>query len=96
MQYTREDYQAVINHFGEVAQMEKACEEMDELKKEIWNYMEHSKDNRKERLTEMADVMNMLVQLQIIWGFTGDELSLEMDRKMQRTFTRIEKELEDE
>lgn len=91
MRYSRKDYIKIIKHYGEASQHEKASEELRELDKEIWRYMDTG-DNATERLSELADVCNMLVQLQIMWDIHGDDLMAEMDRKMQRTLERIENE----
>jgi NTP pyrophosphatase (non-canonical NTP hydrolase) len=82
----------IIKHYGEAKQHEKAIEEMGELVTEIKIYQEMNEDNAKERLSELADVCNMMVQLQIMWDIHGDDLMNEMDRKMQRTLERIENE----
>jgi hypothetical protein len=87
-------YKRAIEHWGETAQMEKAIEELDELKAELWEYM-NSGRNYNKVLAEMADVCNMLVQLQLMLGIHGDDLAAVMDAKMERTMERIDKEKED-
>lgn len=84
-------YIDIINHYGKTTQLRKAIEELDELAKEIIRYMD-GEDNKTERLSEFADVCNMLVQLQIIWEIDSGELSEEMDKKVLRTFERMQKD----
>lgn len=65
-------HKQVIAHFGWSEQMAKATEGLDELKEEIWKYL-NSPNNKEELLGELADVLNMTEQLVII---TTEELKL--------------------
>ena len=57
--------QKIFMNYGMDAQLEKAIEELDELKTEIGMYL-GSKLNKKELTEEIADVFNMI--LQIVWA----------------------------
>lgn len=84
-------FQQVINHYGEIAQKEKAIEELRELEHEIWEEMDKHDYDYSKMLSEMADVYNMLEQLRIIYGFSRSDVYKERNRKMQRTMERIGK-----
>lgn len=83
-------YEKAISHWGKEKQIEKTIEELDELKEEIKLYLSGNQ-NDKELISEMADVMNMIVQLTLILG-CGNRILDEMDRKMARTMDRIDAE----
>lgn len=82
--------QKIFMNYGMDAQLEKAIEELDELKTEIGMYL-GSKLNKKELTEEIADVFNMI--LQIVWALDAeDEVRECMDFKIKRTLAEIEAE----
>jgi uncharacterized protein YabN with tetrapyrrole methylase and pyrophosphatase domain len=86
-------YKKVIEYYGKTAQLEKATEELEELKVELWEWM-NSNSNRDRVVSEIADVQNMIHQLSIIYDISLKELFDAMDLKMKRTLQRIEIEQE--
>lgn len=90
--YGKNIYDKVIEHYGKTAQKEKAIEELEELKAEIWDELQHSEYDMRKMVSEISDVYNMLQQLRRIYGITWDEVDVEMRRKMQRTLERIKEE----
>lgn len=83
-------YDKVINHYGKTAQLEKTMEELKELRLEIRRELD-GHGNREAILNEMADVCNMLAQLNIIFSISQAELDEVKDFKMERTLNRIRK-----
>ena len=85
--------QRIIDRYGEDHQLNIAIEEMSELTKEICKYfrdpvkVKHY-DQIKE---ELADVLIMCRQIQMIFGIPTDELKFEMDFKINRTLERMKK-----
>ena len=88
-------YEQAIAHWGKAAQLEKALEELDELKDEIYRDLIEGQVDRKGLLEEMADVHNMLIQLRMIYDISRDEVEVVMDIKMKRTMKRIAEEKEE-
>ena len=84
-----EMYDKALKHYGKFAQIKKAQEECYELHVALDNT-----DNRQAILEEVADVLNMIESISLIFGFSQEEIEQEMERKMQRTMERIEKEKE--
>lgn len=72
----------VIEHFGRESQINKACEEFEEL-------MQAIKGNG-DVLEELADALNMIRQLVIMKAFNNSEVSKIMADKMKRTLERME------
>ena len=81
-------HRRVIRHYGMPAQLEKVSEELRELDKEIWRWLD-KEDNKFELLGELADVCNMIEQLAIIFDFKHIEIETEQNRKMLRTIKRL-------
>lgn len=79
---------AALKAFGEEHQQRKAVEEMGELNAALMQY----KDGRVTKeavITEIADVLITVSQLGLIFGL--DEVSREVDRKIDRLADSIEK-----
>lgn len=74
-------YERVIEKYGKKHQLNKAIEELDELKDEILKELDGNGDMAC-LVSELADVSNMLRQLQIIFGISHLHLDFEMGRKM--------------
>lgn len=86
-------YEIAIQHWGVEAQLRKTIEELRELETETRRALDNNLD-RNNMISEIADVLNMLQQLQIIYNIPTVEVFKEIDRKMERTMQRIEKERE--
>ena len=84
-------YEEVIEHYGTDNQVLKAVEELMEMMEELLKYLEGAK-NKKVILEEMADVLNMMAQLQLIFGFQNLEVFEKMSEKMERTLVRMQAE----
>ena len=91
---TNDTYKKAIEHYGIKAQLEKTIEEIDELKKEIKDFLNGS-GNRENMLEELADVYNMNRQLQIIMSFDDIDINRVATHKMKRTLDRIDKEIKE-
>lgn len=86
-----ERLQRIINKCGENHQLDIAIEEMSELTKCITKYFRYPVkvlhyDNIKE---ELADVMIMAKQIQIIFEIPEEELKAEIEFKISRTEERL-------
>lgn len=86
-----ERLQRIIEKNGEINQLNVAIEEMSELTKCITKFFRHPVklvhyDHVKE---ELADVMIMCKQIQIIFGIPEEELKAEMEFKISRTEERM-------
>lgn len=80
-------YQKAITHYGDVAQVLKAVEEMSELIKVLVKdmKMEESKDRL---IDELADVSIMCEQLRMIYG-VNNEVNVRMNYKLKRLLRRM-------
>ena len=77
----KEQLQEIINHFEEMAELQKeVCKEKD------------GKGDIQHIAEELSDVYVMLQQLQIIYGITDEKVELEVQKKIERTLDRIEGE----
>lgn len=73
----------IIAHYGEKHQKDKAIEELQELASAIY-------DNDKEHVTEeIADVLIMIEQMQLIFGITNDDIQKIKEFKIKRTLERM-------
>lgn len=88
-------YERAIEHYGEKAQLEKTLEELKELRLEVRRALEGRLD-KEALVSEVADVLNMLQQLQLIFDFSSCDVLRICGEKMQRTMERIQKEKEGE
>ena len=81
----------IIEKYGEGHQLNIAIEEMSELTKEICKYFrDPNKVKHYDAIKEeLADVMLMGLQIQVIFGISFEELEKEMDFKMSRTMERM-------
>lgn len=81
-------YEQVLEHYGDEAQVKQMIEELKELSDELTVIPR----KRSKVMSETADVLNMIRQLNIIHEINNEELAREMERKMRRTLERIRKE----
>ena len=79
-------------HFGIDAQIDKAIEELDELKEALINYKADKTNKKKiEHVKEeSADAENMIRQIDSYLKFAEAEKAFAMHNKMIRTMIRIE------
>lgn len=82
-----EKLEVIISHYGELHQIKKAIEELDELKEAL-------RDNHAvEHITEeIADVFVMLCQLMTIYDIDADLIDDIMKHKIDRTIDRMQVE----
>lgn len=76
-------YDDIIKHYGDAYQKKKAVEELEELASAI------KKEDRENIIEEMADVLNMIEQLTIIYKIDRSEVRNIMSKKNARTFKRM-------
>ena len=91
---------SIINHFGRNNQLNKAKEELKELKEAIEELQiyeqcpvkreEIFKKKKYNILQEMADVYVMLEQLQFIMDISDDDINNMIENKINRTLFRIQ------
>ena len=82
----------IIDFYGKELQTIVAIEEMAELTKVLSKVYRHKGASTKDIQAieeEMADVLLMLKQLQIIYGITDEALNAEIEFKTYRTLERI-------
>jgi hypothetical protein len=75
-------YQKIINHYGEKKQIEKAVDELRELKNSLNEYL-LSNENKDALFDVFCDVMNAMVYLQIIFNFDSASIANRMDEKLE-------------
>lgn len=78
----------VINTFGEQKQKIKLFEEMAELQKEVCDGI-FGKKNKKEIISEIADVLVMLEQLKMMVSISTHDLQKVIDFKVNRLKERL-------
>lgn len=83
----------IIGHYGQEPQKLKAIEELTELQElVIKNANKGLLPDMDDLYSEMADVLIMLFQLQMIYGMDPACIETEIDHKLCRTIDRINKE----
>ena len=89
-----EFYKRCIDVWGEDAQIKMCIEEMSELTKELCKNWRKSKKNTPEQIDniceEIADVQNMVDQMQFIFGV--DRVEQFRKEKIERTQKRLDEE----
>ena len=73
-----------ISQFGKEKQVLVAVEELSELQKEILKNVNRGKDNLDHIKEELVDVIIMIKQLVLIYGFTDEDLNEVMNFKLKR------------
>lgn len=96
----REKLLKIINHYGLMAQLKYLHTEYFELDQAIINYeqVHHIFEDVEERdhiIEELGDVMVMLLQIQLNYKITDEELAKNMEYKINRQLERINKEVGD-
>lgn len=82
----REAAEMAVKYYGAEHQKKKAIEEMGEL----ITALSREQDNRAakvEVITEIADVLIMMLQMAIVYGL--EDVEKEIDRKLSRLYYRI-------
>lgn len=91
----KELHKKVITHYGGKAQLNKALEELEELRDELKIFKKNGFNlasilkSKENIISELADVKNMLEQIEIMIGIKKSEVELKQDEKMERTLQRI-------
>ena len=90
-----EFYKRCIDIWGEDAQIKMCIEEMSELTKELCKNWRKSKMNTPEQIDhiceEIADVQNMVDQMQVIFGV--EKVEKYRKEKIERTQKRLDEEM---
>ena len=89
-----EEYQIFLDQWGFDAQAMMCIEEMSELTKALCKYMRFNKENAPDEVKEnikeeIADVLNTVEQMQLIFG--EKEIEKIRQEKIERTKTKIKK-----
>lgn len=80
---------SAIRKNGKVMQTVVAIEEMSELQKELSKYI-RGKGNRDNLIEEVADVLVMITQIQLMYYIPDDEVERIMHLKLNRLKERME------
>jgi NTP pyrophosphatase (non-canonical NTP hydrolase) len=80
---------AAIRKNGKAMQTVVAIEEMSELQKELTKYI-RGKGNRENLIEEVADVLVMITQIQLMYALPDDEVERIMRLKLNRLKERME------
>ncbi len=81
--------QKALKTWGTNAQILIAIEEMSELTKALLKNINRGKDNRDHILEELSDVLITLEQIQMIYGFTQEEINGAICKKMEKVSKRL-------
>ena len=84
-----EDLLKIFNNFGSKTQRKKLCEEFMELQDELF-YIYDFGDDRENLLSEVADVLILVLQFAYEYGYDNEEIVKQMKYKINRTLERIE------
>jgi len=77
----------IFNSFDGKTQRNKLCEEFRELQDELFIYVEY--EDECNMLTEIADVIILMLQFMYDYGYDLDDLDNEINKKIDRTLQRI-------
>lgn len=91
----RETYEKTLQYFGRQAQIEKCVEELEELSIELYRDL-GGNGSREAIILEIADVLNMLMQVQIIFDISLNEIEAAKEFKMDRTLNYMRKHKNEE
>lgn len=81
----------IINHYGPLNQRKKLCEEFMELQDELF-YVYDLGDDRENLLSEIADVLVLVMQFAYEYGYSIDDVINMMQYKIDRQLERISNE----
>lgn len=85
--------EAILKHYSPESQTVKAIEELAELQVELARLL-LDRGNRKNMISELADVFIMMVQIGAIYDVDPEELDDVVRYKLDRQLERIEEEAE--
>lgn len=90
----------IVNHYGLLNQLKYLHTEYFELDQAIINYEQvhhifEDIESKNHIIEELADVYNMLLQIQLNYRITDEELARNMKYKIDRQLDRINKEVGD-
>lgn len=103
--FKKKQTEYILYHYGTRSQVMKAIEELTELQIEFWKAIKESwiggvfaidkrrktfEERREKIIGEIADVLVMIGQMQIVFGIDDKDVQAVIDSKIQRTFKRIE------
>lgn len=88
----KKDLFDIIKFYGGVAQERKAVEELIELAELLIKDVNKDDFDFDDICSEVADVYIMLAQIKIIFDIDDEFLQAEINRKIDRTLSRIENE----
>lgn len=80
----------IVKHYGQ-DQANKAVEELIELAEVLVKYYNKDRVDMDSLYEELADVEIMLAQVKILFGIDQEELREMINRKLNRTISRIKK-----
>ena len=80
----------IINYYGATKQRKKLCEEFMELQDELYSTYVLQEDYSDNLLSEIADVLVLIFQFIVEYGFEAYQIEEEMKFKINRTLERIE------
>jgi hypothetical protein len=83
----------IINHYGAVNQRKKLCEEFMELQDELYSTYVLGNTFSDDLLSEIADVLVLIMQFVVDYGFDTIDIENEMRFKIQRQLDRIREEV---
>lgn len=81
----------IINYYGASNQRKKLCEEFMELQDELF-YIYELESDRENLLSEIADVLVLIMQFAYEYGYPIEEIINEMNYKIDRQLKRIEED----
>lgn len=85
----KEDLLKIFEHFGAKTQRKKLCEEFMELQDELF-YIYDFGDDRENLLSEVADMLVLILQFAYEYGYENNDIINQMKYKINRTLERIE------
>lgn len=86
----------IIEEYGVENQLNKLVEEMGELTVEVMKLRAGEHLNNDRVLNELADVLNVALQILIVWDTDPYDITERMYAKLERQMERIEKHKEAE
>lgn len=96
----REKLLKIVQHYGIINQLKYLHTEYFELDQAIINYEQvhhifEDIEGKNHIIEELADVFNMLLQIQLNYRITDEELARNMEYKINRQLDRINNEVGD-
>lgn len=89
-------FERIIEEYGVENQLNKLVEEMGELTVEVMKLRAGEHLNNDRVLNELADILNVALQILIVWNTDPYDIMERMYAKLERQMERIEKHKEAE